>query len=117
MPNHDLETRHWKPATRPLIPGTCLHRLARARRLFVPLAVGALIAACTPPADDAPGNAAAGGSDPSATQPIEADHFVPSTPENVAWGWFPIDKEPVLRMRSGETVSREHADLRRCGSG
>ena len=35
---------------------------------------------------------------------IEADHFVPSTPENVAWGWFPIDKEPVLRIQSGETV-------------
>ncbi len=34
----------------------------------------------------------------------EADHFVPSTPENVVWGWFPIDKEPVLRVRPGETV-------------
>ena len=34
----------------------------------------------------------------------EADHFVPSTPENVAWGWFPIDKEPVLRVQPGETV-------------
>ena len=34
----------------------------------------------------------------------EADHFVPSTPENVAWGWFPIDREPVLRIQPGETV-------------
>ena len=36
--------------------------------------------------------------------PLEADHFVPSSPENVSWGWFPIDKEPVLRVRPGETV-------------
>ena len=42
--------------------------------------------------------------DTSTTQALEADHFVPSTPENVSWGWFPIDKEPVLRMQSGETV-------------
>lgn len=26
------------------------------------------------------------------------DHEVPSTPEKVVWGWFPIDKEPVLRV-------------------
>ncbi len=37
-------------------------------------------------------------------QAIQADHFVPSTPENVSWGWYPIDKEPVVRIRSGETV-------------
>ncbi len=42
--------------------------------------------------------------DTSTAQAVEADHFVPSTPENVSWGWFPIDKEPVLRMQSGETV-------------
>ena len=35
---------------------------------------------------------------------IEAGHFVPSRPETVSWGWFPIDKEPVLRIQSGETV-------------
>ncbi|TCO78335.1 acetamidase/formamidase [Chromatocurvus halotolerans] len=32
------------------------------------------------------------------------DHEVPSTPENLVWGWFPIDKEPVLRVAPGETV-------------
>ena len=32
------------------------------------------------------------------------DHHVPSTPENVVWGWFPIDREPVLTVRSGDTV-------------
>ena len=35
---------------------------------------------------------------------IEADHFVPSRPENLSWGWYPIDKEPVLTIRSGQTV-------------
>ena len=58
------------------------------------LAIWAL-AGCTPPnsgRDDATGDS------------IEADHFVPSRPETVSWGWFPIDKEPVLRIQSGETV-------------
>ena len=31
-------------------------------------------------------------------------HQVPSTPENVVWGWFPIDRPPVLTVQSGETV-------------
>jgi len=39
------------------------------------------------------------------TNGIETDHFVASSPDNLAWGWFPLDKEPVLRIRSGETVS------------
>ena len=36
--------------------------------------------------------------------PIEADHFVPSRPETLSWGWYPLDKPPVLTIRSGETV-------------
>lgn len=35
---------------------------------------------------------------------IEVDHVVPATPENLSWGWFPIDKEPVLTVRPGEVV-------------
>jgi acetamidase/formamidase len=35
---------------------------------------------------------------------VQVDHEVPSTPENVVWGWYPTDKEPVLRISSGETV-------------
>ena len=31
-------------------------------------------------------------------------HVVPSTPNNVSWGWFPIDKDPVVRVQPGETV-------------
>ena len=37
-------------------------------------------------------------------QAVEADHFVPSRPETVSWGWYPIDKEPVVTIQSGETV-------------
>lgn len=66
------------------------------------LATLALATACAAPADQAPGDTSATGQAPS--QPPEADHFVPSTPEHLSWGWFPIDKEPVLRMQSGETV-------------
>ena len=30
--------------------------------------------------------------------------FLPSRPETVAWGWFPIDRPPVLTIQSGDTV-------------
>jgi hypothetical protein len=33
-----------------------------------------------------------------------ADLYVPSRPENLAWGAFPKDKAPVLRVKSGQTV-------------
>jgi len=61
----------------------------------------ALAPACAAPVDQAPGDTSAADRAPS--QPPAADHFVPSTPETLNWGWFPIDKEPVLRMQSGET--------------
>ena len=32
------------------------------------------------------------------------DHHVPSTPQNVVWGWFPVDRAPVLTVQSGDTV-------------
>ena len=51
-----------------------------------------LATACTGPESGASGES------------IEADHFVPSRPETVSWGWYPSDKEPVLTIRSGETV-------------
>ena len=38
-----------------------------------------------------------------AAQP-PSEHFVPSRPETLSWGWFPIDKTPVLTITSGETV-------------
>lgn len=81
----------------------CLPRLASRAGVLASLTL-AVTAACAAPANDAASAGEAGSPPTSTTQPIEADHFVPSTPENVAWGWFPIDKEPVLRMQSGETV-------------
>lgn len=27
-----------------------------------------------------------------------------SSPENLSWGWYPIDKEPVVTVKSGQTV-------------
>ena len=42
------------------------------------------------------------GRDPDA--PLEVDHFLPSLPETVSWGWYPLEKEPVLTIQSGQTV-------------
>ena len=50
------------------------------------------------------------------------EHFVPSRPETVSWGWFPLDKPPVLTIDSGDTAridtlshagatQNEHPDL------
>ena len=33
-----------------------------------------------------------------------ADHYVPSRPEMLSWGWFPLDKPPLLTIASGDTV-------------
>jgi len=55
------------------------------------LLLGAI--ACAGPAGEATGSG-----------DLEADHLVPSRPETLNWGWYPIDKEPVLTIRSGETV-------------
>ena len=68
------------------------------RRAVRRRARGALIAASTllltAAWAAAPGSAAA----------QDADHFVPSRPETVSWGWFPLDKPPVLTIDSGDTV-------------
>ena len=68
--------------------------------------VAVLATACAAPASE--NGAEEGGTAApemrSADAAAEADHLVPSTPENVSWGWFPIDKEPVLRVQPGETV-------------
>ena len=66
-------------------------------------AVLAIGCAPSPPDPGAEGTAAVpvGGGPPA---PHPADHFVPSSPGNVSWGWFPINKEPVLRVLPGETV-------------
>jgi acetamidase/formamidase len=35
---------------------------------------------------------------------IRVDHVVRSTPDNLSWGWFPIDKAPAVVVRPGEVV-------------
>jgi acetamidase/formamidase len=42
------------------------------------------------------------GTDPPRS--IRVDHVVRSTPDNVSWGWFPIDKAPVAVVQPGEVV-------------
>ncbi|MDT0318882.1 acetamidase/formamidase family protein [Streptomyces millisiae] len=38
--------------------------------------------------------------------PIHGRHYLPSLPDQVRWGYTPaVDSEPVLRIRSGETVT------------
>ena len=59
-----------------------------------------LFVACGAPPDGEPTPDAVVGDDP----PVEADHVLPSRPETLNWGWYPLDKEPVLRIASGETV-------------
>ncbi len=64
-------------------------------------ALGCTLAlACAPPANERTD----GATDGATNGEIEADHFLASRPETLNWGWFPIDKEPVLRIASGETV-------------
>ncbi|WP_246459603.1 acetamidase/formamidase family protein [Streptomyces himalayensis] len=38
--------------------------------------------------------------------PVQGKHYLPSLPEQVRWGYVPsLGSKPVLRMRSGETVT------------
>ena len=41
---------------------------------------------------------------PAPARGQDAEPHVPSRPENVTWGWFPVDRPPVLTIRSGDTV-------------
>ena len=38
-------------------------------------------------------------------QPVGSEPHVPSRPETLSWGWFPLDKAPVLTVASGQTVT------------
>ena len=35
---------------------------------------------------------------------LQNEHFVPSRPDTLTWGWFPTDAPPVLTIQSSETV-------------
>lgn len=41
---------------------------------------------------------------PEPARGIRIDHVVRSTPDNLSWGWFPIDKPPVAVVQPGEVV-------------
>jgi hypothetical protein len=62
-------------------------------RLAVASAIVLTIAACSEPARLSAQRAAPA-----------AEHFVPSRPETVTWGSFPLDRTPVLTIQSGQTV-------------
>ena len=48
---------------------------------------------------------AAAGCSPLPQIPYNVEAHVPSTPQTVAWGHLPAGRQPVLRIRSGQTVS------------
>jgi len=41
---------------------------------------------------------------PASAQDMHTDHYVPSRPQSLTWGAFPIDKAPVATVKSGQTV-------------
>jgi len=84
-------------SSRPTHPG--LRGMLSHPRLILTLAL-LLISASACRLQDAP----ARDSTTSSGDTIRVDHVVRATPDNVSWGWFPIDKAPVLTMRSGEVV-------------
>ena len=72
------------------------HRLPPAFLPALALSVAMVAAvACTPPEGEV---------QPADAGAFQADHFVPSRPETVSWGWYPLDKAPVLTIQSGQTV-------------
>ena len=39
---------------------------------------------------------------------IPGNHYIESTPDSILWGYVPsVHDDPVLRMKSGETVTME----------
>jgi acetamidase/formamidase len=70
-------------------------------------AAGAGVAAATPArAGAASGSGAPGEILQPGRGPIHGKHYLRSLPDQVRWGYLPsLSAEPVLRMRSGETVT------------
>lgn len=92
------------PESPPSPRASCLGWTSLGRRGAVivlgslPLCV--LLAGC----GDADGGPGSGGEGAMEAAPIEIDHVLASTPENLSWGWFPTEKEPALTIASDETV-------------
>src|SRR3954471_7350725 len=51
--------------------------------------------------------AALAGSGQMPVVPYTVDAHVPVTPQNVSWGHLPAGKQPVLRVRSGQTIAMD----------
>ena len=83
-------------AVAPRGPSLGCRLLPRAFLLALTSCAAVVVAvACTAPAHSA---------SQADARVLQADHFVGSRPETVSWGWYPLDKEPVLRIQSGQTV-------------
>ncbi|MFC8826425.1 acetamidase/formamidase family protein [Streptomyces sp. NPDC057137] len=100
-------------------PGDARRTLVAAlgRRGFLRAAT-AVTAASSAAVALSPGQARAAGSGRAPTTPfpkeilqpgrgaVHGKHYLPSLPDQVRWGYVPaLDAQPVLRMRSGETVT------------
>src|SRR5262245_36190506 len=77
----------------------------KQRGILLALATAGIVVIQTGPAERVEAQAGMSRADVSEKQAIRRpDHFVPSRPENIAWGWFPMDNPPVLTIQSGETL-------------
>ncbi|WP_247197837.1 acetamidase/formamidase family protein [Streptomyces sp. GESEQ-35] len=93
-----------------------ISRLGRRKFLLAATAVTTAGTATTLSATTAMGQTAESGKMPATVLPkeilqpgkgpVHGDHYLPSLPEQVRWGYVPSrGSEPVLRMRSGRTVT------------
>ncbi|AGZ41730.1 acetamidase/formamidase family protein [Actinoplanes friuliensis] len=83
---------------------------ALGRRTFLRAAAAVSAGGLTAGATATPANAqtrtSPGGILQPGTGPIPGRHYLPSRPDEVRWGYVPsVTSEPVLRMRSGQTVT------------
>lgn len=81
----------------------------RLQRIGLTVVLLAAAFVCLPaPAEQGLKGVAPGAASPEAAGANQQDQHdirhVPSRPETVTWGWFPIDKPPVLTIQSGQTV-------------
>lgn len=82
-----------------LQPGPCSLAVESRRSGRLVAALAALVTALGCQTSEGPpaGAVAEGAS-------IPVDHVVRSTPDNLSWGWFPIDKAPAVVVQAGEVV-------------
>jgi acetamidase/formamidase len=78
-----------------------LRAAAATTAAAAPVIAGAGVAGAAQPTVTSPGQILQPGKGP-----IPGRHYLPSTPDQVRWGYVPaVDSDPVLRMGSGETVT------------